>query len=217
MAEQILEAEKERESKLIYEIVNLPPDSDHISVSGCRRYVRSFRARLMLEDGIINVVDGSGLNNNQLSLLLLTYELCGKLPDSGNFKNARLTDFITAAKYMRSLFKKTEYEYVYAVYLDEKMRVIQKLEVSSGGLSYVILEKNGIFLQKPNAGWCGIIVAHNHPNNSSFPSKSDKRTTYELEMNAPLYGIQLLDSLIVTDECVYSIMFDISYRNKKQR
>lgn len=216
IATQTIESEKDRESRLVYEVVNLPPDSKHVPMDVCRQYIRSFRARLMLEDGIINVSDNGSLSRNQLSLPLLAYELCGRLPDSDNFKNAHLTDFITAARFMRSLFKKTEYEYVHVAYLDEKMRVIQKLEVCSEGLSYVILEKNGIFLQKPNAGWCGIIVAHNHPNNSCFPSESDERTTHELEMNAPLYGMQLLDSLIVTDECVYSIMFNISYKSKNK-
>lgn len=51
---------------------------------------------------------------------------------------------------------------------------------------------------------CAVVVAHNHPSGSCAPSASDIRETQNLKRALDIFGISLLDHIIVTDEGFYS-------------
>lgn len=117
----------------------------------------------------------------------------------------RLESFYVLSEYMFLLFRTLDHECVYIIYVDEEMRVIQKVRIDSGAFSYVHLEHNGIYMHRPERESCGVFIAHNHVNNYFYPSIGDKETIEELEFNMPAYNMKLLDSVIVTDAAIYSM------------
>ena len=51
-------------------------------------------------------------------------------------------------------------------------------------------------------------LVHNHPNNSPFPSESDKTFTKKISNRAAKIGIKLLDHLIITQNGYYSFLHE---------
>ena len=88
--------------------------------------------------------------------------------------------------------------------LDAKHGLIGINVVSTGSLNLTIVHPREVF--KPlilmNAGaW---ICAHNHPSNDITPSLEDRALTKRLREAADLFGIPLLDHLILAEERYYS-------------
>jgi DNA repair protein RadC len=49
----------------------------------------------------------------------------------------------------------------------------------------------------------GIIISHNHPSEALIPSEADKKLTLQLRKAAGLFGVKVLDHLIVTPQNTY--------------
>jgi len=50
----------------------------------------------------------------------------------------------------------------------------------------------------------GVIIAHNHPSGNTQPSDADKRITEQMKQALKLFNIELLDSLILTENSYLS-------------
>jgi len=88
--------------------------------------------------------------------------------------------------------------------LDAKHKLIGINIVSTGSLNLTIVHPREVF--KPlilmNAGaW---ICAHNHPSSDITPSPEDRILTKRLREVGELFGITLLDHLILAEERYYS-------------
>ena len=69
-----------------------------------------------------------------------------------------------------------------------------------GTLNYSLVHPREVFRKAIAAGSNAIIIAHNHPSNSTDPSPADIKVAKTLEKCGDILGIQLLDSLIITFE-----------------
>ncbi len=109
-----------------------------------------------------------------------------------------------AAAILRPLFDGLDREQFLICGLDAKHKLIGINVVSTGSLNLTIVHPREVF--KPlilmNAGaW---ICAHNHPSNDITPSPEDRVLTKRLREAADLFGIPLLDHLILAEERYYS-------------
>lgn len=98
-----------------------------------------------------------------------------------------------------SLFK-DEKERLISILLDSKNKIIGIDLVSVGTLNYSLVHPREVFRKAIAAGSNAIIIAHNHPSNSTDPSPADIKVAKTLEKCGDILGIQLLDSLIITFE-----------------
>ena len=55
------------------------------------------------------------------------------------------------------------------------------------------------------AGAASIVLAHNHPSGDPTPSKEDLLTTRRIREAGALIGIELLDHIIIGDNCYFSL------------
>ena len=101
------------------------------------------------------------------------------------------------ARHFRTLIAGAEVEHFWALCLDRKNRLIQRIEVTVG---------NGVFVSRaPQRSIQGshplsasaIIVAHNHPSGDPAPSRADIQVTRQLREAAKVIGIDLLDHIIL--------------------
>ena len=109
-----------------------------------------------------------------------------------------------AALLLRPLFAGLDREQFLICGLDAKHGLIGINVVSTGSLTLAIVHPREVF--KPlilmNAGaW---ICAHNHPSGDLTPSPEDRVLTKRLREAADLFGIPLLDHLILAEERYYS-------------
>ena len=109
-----------------------------------------------------------------------------------------------AAAILRPLFAGLDREQFLICGLDAKHKLIGINVVSTGSLNLTIVHPREVF--KPlilmNAGaW---LCSHNHPSGDITPSPEDRVLTKRLREAADLFGIPLLDHLILAEERYYS-------------
>ena len=102
------------------------------------------------------------------------------------------------------LGKRSE-EYVYMAALDSRLNVIGFFEISHGTVNGSYFNNREIFMKALIAGAASIVLAHNHPSGDPTPSKEDLLATRRIREAGALIGIELLDHIIIGDNCYFSL------------
>jgi DNA repair protein RadC len=84
--------------------------------------------------------------------------------------------------------------------------VVKKISnIAIGGVSWVNVEPKDILQDAIKMGMNKIIIVHNHPSGDATPSISDIEMTKKIDQCANLFGIQLLDHIVLGDGTFCSI------------
>jgi DNA repair protein RadC len=131
--------------------------------------------------------------------LLAAFELgrrLGALP--GRARSAVRSPADAAALVMPDLrFQETERFWV--LLLNTKNEVLDRIEVSRGGLASSPVHPREVFKAAVRHGAAGVILVHNHPSGDPTPSQSDLATTARLGRAGGVMGIPIIDHIIVGD------------------
>lgn len=101
---------------------------------------------------------------------------------------------------IRKLIKHWDQEYFIVVMLNHDNAIIKSVVISIGARDEVIVDHSILWrriLTTPKVS--AIIMAHNHPSGNLNPSKHDTVILDRIKKCGDLFGIDLLDSLIVTE------------------
>lgn len=88
-------------------------------------------------------------------------------------------------------------EEFWAIYLNQRNKVVRKQRIGSGGLTQTTVDHRIIFREALQYNAVAIAVAHNHPSGSLQPSKADKELTQRISAAGKILNIRLIDHLIV--------------------
>lgn len=89
-------------------------------------------------------------------------------------------------------------EKVVAIYLDARNRPLRREIIAIGGLRASVIQPRDVLAPTLGLPVAGIILAHNHPSGDPQPSPDDLQVTRQLAGAAQLFGIELMDHIIVT-------------------
>ena len=106
---------------------------------------------------------------------------------------------IEAAEFVRRLIANDAREHFVALLLDGRHRPIGYQVVSVGTATASLVHPREVFQGAVGVGAVAVIVAHNHPSGDPRPSTEDLDVTRRLVSAGELLGIQVLDSLVVTE------------------
>ncbi len=95
-------------------------------------------------------------------------------------------------------------EYLLAIYLDSKSRVVKDEIISIGTLNASLIHPREVFKSAIKESANSIIVVHNHPSGDSTPSEEDEKITECLFEAAEILNIPLMDHVIIGNENYYS-------------
>jgi len=107
--------------------------------------------------------------------------------------------------FIRMSFGSRIQECLYALYLNGSRQVIYQKEVSTGTIDKIPFYPREIIKPALSYNATSVILIHNHPEGQPIPSDADLAMTRKFEEVAALLDIKLLDHLIVTAHCAYSI------------
>ncbi len=116
------------------------------------------------------------------------------LPVSG-----RVTTPRDAARLTSALLGDSSVEKVLALHLTTKHALIGVHVVSVGTLDGSLVHPRDVFKAACLSNAAGLILAHNHPSGDPTPSQDDRDLVARLHRAGELLGVDLLDSIIVTD------------------
>ena len=91
-----------------------------------------------------------------------------------------------------------------ALHLDAKNRIICFDKVSIGSLNASIVHPREVYKTALLSSAAAVLFIHNHPSGDTTPSREDIDMTKRLKDAGELFGIRVLDHLIVGEEGYYS-------------
>jgi DNA repair protein RadC len=108
-------------------------------------------------------------------------------------------------QHFQTRFRGKKKEYVIALLLDGKNRVIREVPISEGSLNQSIVHPREVFNPAVRDSAAAIILVHNHPTGDPSPSREDLELTRRLKEAGELMGIRVLDHLIIGDVSYVSL------------
>jgi len=96
------------------------------------------------------------------------------------------------------------HEEFWILYLNNSNKVIQKNQLSKGGITGTLVDVRLVLKNALEVGAVALILCHNHPSGTLKPSQADKAITQKLKVAAQSLDISVLDHLIITENAYYS-------------
>lgn len=108
------------------------------------------------------------------------------------------------AKYIQANYEDEKQENLILLCLDTQNNIISEEVIFKGGTQYSLATPKEIIYKAIKKLSTSIILAHNHPSGSYFPSQNDMNFTRKMTEVCELLEIDLLDHIIVGREGYYS-------------
>ena len=105
---------------------------------------------------------------------------------------------------MQPIIGELPHEEFWILYLNNSNKVIQKNQLSKGGITGTLVDVRLVLKSALEVGATALILCHNHPSGTLKPSQADKDVTHKLKTAAQSLDIKVLDHLIITENTYFS-------------
>lgn len=117
---------------------------------------------------------------------------------------SRLTRPKEIYEYFNPEFENLNHEEFWIILLRRNLSIIKKERISVGGLHGTVVDVTKIMKQAVENEASSLVLAHNHPSGNLSPSSQDLDITKKIVDACKIFGISVLDHLIITDQGFYS-------------
>lgn len=111
----------------------------------------------------------------------------------------------TIAQYYMEDLRHKKQEHMKLLLLNTKSRLISEKDISVGTVNAAIISPREIFVEALQKNAVYIILLHNHPSGDPTPSVEDVQLTIQIKEAGDLIGVELLDHIIIGDNCYTSL------------
>jgi DNA repair protein RadC len=145
-----------------------------------------------------------GIGNAKAISIVAAFELGRrrKVEDMGNPR--KILCSIDIYNYFYPVLCDLPYEELWAVFLNNANRIIDRVKISQGGVGQTSVDGKRIYKEALVRLASNVILCHNHPSGNPKPSNLDDETTFRIKKGLRLLEISLLDHLIFCEEKYYS-------------
>jgi len=147
-----------------------------------------------------------GIGYNSAVLISSISGLFRRYSQSRNMKTAMIGTTFAAKAYAEGLLYGKKYECLYMICLDSKGNVINSRLMSEGTLDEVAAYPRKIVETALQCKAHSVILAHNHPGGTSYPSQADVDVTNKIADALKAIDIELRDHIIVAPDKIESLM-----------
>jgi len=137
-----------------------------------------------------------GLSREQASRLRSCALLFGRLESDGWPMPSPICGPADALAHLGDIRESLQ-ERVVALYLDTRNRPLRRETIAIGGLKASVIQPRDVIGPALTLPASGLILAHNHPSGDTRPSADDVEVTAQLAAAAKLFGLELVDHLVV--------------------
>ena len=146
-----------------------------------------------------------GLGRERAGRLLASWELNRRLLTSKMEQEQQiLQSSSAAAKFLSEQIGHLDHEVFCVLYLNRALRLIRMERVSQGGITGTVADPRIIFRRALSLRAVSMILGHNHPSGSLYPSAADRELTQKIRQAAEYFDMTVHDHLIVSREGYYS-------------
>ena len=140
-----------------------------------------------------------GVTSAQFRLLQVTRELCRR---TKVFEDSSSINFIKTSsdvnKIFRPLIANLPYEEFWMILLNSSNRIIDKVKISQGLDSMVIVDMKVMMRTILDKMASVVVFVHNHPSGDEEVSRADLEFSVKARKAFELFDIKLLDNVIIT-------------------
>ncbi len=146
-----------------------------------------------------------GIGPKKAASLSASFELARRFAAEGTgIEKKALTGPDMVYRTMLPRLKGLPHEECWVIYLNRANYIIGKEMVTRGGFTSTTIDIRMLVIKAMEKKACGIIVVHNHPSGNPRPGDADISQTKLLKEALSPMGIDLLDHIIVCDDCYFS-------------
>lgn len=138
-----------------------------------------------------------GIGKIKAIQLKALWELIKRSSKPINLNKYKIVSPSSAAEFLMEDLRYLKQETLVVMLLDVKNELIKTVTVALGGLSQSSIETREIFKEPIKYSANSIIVVHNHPSGDPSPSESDIKFTKRIYDAGKIFGIEVLDHIII--------------------
>lgn len=149
-----------------------------------------------------------GIGEAKALSIVAALELGRRRRGESALEKKKITSADTVFEIMQPIIGDLNHEEFWILYLNNSNKVLQKLQLSKGGITGTLVDVRIVFKNALENGATSIILAHNHPSGTLKPSQADRKLTQKLKLAGESLDIKVLDHLIVTQKTYFSFAND---------
>ncbi len=164
--------------------------------------------RVLMSASAESLMSVKGIGKTKAITLLAAAEIGKRVNTARTKEFPEIHPSQSAANLISPVLRDLPYEECWVLYLNRANKLISKNRLSKGGLSATVVDVKFIVKGALEKLASAIILAHNHPSGNARPGESDKTQTKLLKDAAALFGITLLDHIIIAGDKYFSFADD---------
>lgn len=179
---------------------------DESAVALCKRIFASVDNNLseLGKLSLKQLMEFKGIGEAKAITIAAALELGRRRRSGDALEKKKIASSASVFELMQPVIGELPHEEFWIVYLNNSNKVIQKNQLSKGGITGTLVDVRLALKTALEVGATGIILAHNHPSGTLKPSEADKQLTSKLHTAAKSLDIKVLDHLIITEKAYFS-------------
>lgn len=176
------------------------------AVALCKRILASVDNNLseLGKLSIKQLMEFKGIGEAKAITIAAALELGRRRRGEEALERKKIASSTSVFELMQPIIGELEHEEFWIIYLNNSNKVLQKSQLSKGGITGTLVDVRLVLKNALAIGATGIILVHNHPSGTLKPSSADKQLTKKLKLASESLDIKVLDHLIVTEKAYFS-------------
>jgi DNA repair protein RadC len=176
------------------------------AVELCKRILASTNNNLtdLGKLSIKQLMEFKGIGEAKAITILAAMELGRRRRGEEALQKQKIASSESVFELMQPILGELPHEEFWIIYLNNSNKVIQKNQLSKGGITGTLVDVRLVMKNAIEIGAIGIILVHNHPSGTLKPSTADKQLTTKLKVAGESLDIKVLDHLIITEASYFS-------------
>lgn len=176
------------------------------AVALCKRILASVDNNLseLGKLSIKQLMEFKGIGEAKAITIAAAMELGRRRRGEEALEKKKITSSTSVFELMQPIIGELEHEEFWIIYLNNSNKVIQKNQLSKGGITGTLVDVRLVLKNALQVGATSLILAHNHPSGTLKPSNADKQLTLKLKTASESLDIKVLDHLIITEKAYFS-------------
>jgi DNA repair protein RadC len=181
-------------------------NKEESAVALCKRIFASVDNNLseLGKLSISQLMEFKGIGEAKAITIAAALELGRRRRGEEALEKKKISSSNSVFELMQPIIGELEHEEFWIIFLNNSNKVIQKKQLSKGGITGTLVDVRLVLKSALEVGATGLILAHNHPSGTLKPSEADKQLTNKLKTASESLDIKVLDHLIITEKAYFS-------------
>ncbi|MDA8874327.1 DNA repair protein RadC [Winogradskyella sp.] len=176
------------------------------AVDLCKRILASVDNNLnaLGKVSLKHLMEFNGIGEAKAITITAALELGRRRKFEDAVKQEKITSSRDVYDIMQPVLGELSHEEFWVIYLNNSNKVLQKQQLSKGGITGTLVDVRLVLKQALEVGATALILCHNHPSGKLKASEADKKITQKLKTAGLSLDIKVLDHIIVTEKAYFS-------------